>query len=143
MAIPAPEPGLVVNYSYLWHHEHAIGREEGRKDRPCVVVLCVEIDDDDSTLVTVLPVTHRQPADSRMAVEIPQRVKHYLGLDEDRSWIVISEGNEFTWPGYDLRKLPRSQRYDFGFLPPRLFDQVLRAFVAFHRAGTARATRRT
>ena len=22
-------------------------------------------------------------------------------------------------PGYDLRKLPRSDRYDYGFLPPR------------------------
>jgi hypothetical protein len=143
MPIPTPEPGLVVNYAYLWHHEHEAGHEEGRKDRPCVIVLCIEKDDDGTTVVTVLPVTHRAPADSRMAVEVPQRVKRHLGLDDDRSWIVVSEGNEFVWPGYDLRKRPRSQRYDYGFLPPRLFEQMLKAFVAFHRAGAARTTRRT
>jgi hypothetical protein len=34
MPIPTPEPGLVISYAYLWHHEHEAGREEGRKDRP-------------------------------------------------------------------------------------------------------------
>jgi hypothetical protein len=43
-------------------------------------------------------------------------VKRHLGLDEDRSWIVVSEGNEFAWPGYDLRKRARSDRYDYGFI---------------------------
>jgi hypothetical protein len=39
MPIPTPEPGLVISYAYLWHHEHGAGREEGRKDRPSVIVL--------------------------------------------------------------------------------------------------------
>jgi hypothetical protein len=64
-------------------------------------------------------------------------VKRHLGLDDDRSWIVVSEGNEFLWPGYDLRKLPHSDRYDYGFLPPRFFDRVRDAFIAFYRAGKA------
>ena len=38
MALPSPEPGLVLNYAYLWHEEHRAGREEGRKDRPSVVI---------------------------------------------------------------------------------------------------------
>ena len=42
MAIPEPEQGLVINYTYLWHHEHAAGHEEGRKDRPSVIVLAVD-----------------------------------------------------------------------------------------------------
>jgi hypothetical protein len=42
MPIPSPEPGLVISYAYLWHHEHEAGREEGRKDRPSVIVLAVE-----------------------------------------------------------------------------------------------------
>jgi hypothetical protein len=39
MAIPTPEAGLVISYAYLWHHEHLAGQEEGRKDRPTVIVL--------------------------------------------------------------------------------------------------------
>jgi hypothetical protein len=61
-------------------------------------------------------------------------VKRHLGLDDQPSWIVVAEGNEFVWPGHDLRKRPRSQRYDYGFLPPRYFDVVRTAFVAYHRA---------
>jgi hypothetical protein len=141
MGIPTPEPGLVLNYAYLWHDEHRAGREEGRKDRPSVIVLCVEIND--ATIVTVLPITHAAPVDSRAAIEIPLPVKKHLGLDDARSWIVIAEGNEFVWPGYDLRKAPNRDAYEFGFLPPRLFDQVRDAFIAFHKAGQARTTSRT
>jgi hypothetical protein len=135
MPIPNPEPGLVISYAYLWHHEHLAGQEEGLKDRPSVIVLAVEREADGATSVTVLPITQSAPAATASAVEIPLPVKRHLGLDEDRSWIVVTEGNEFLWPGYDLRKLPQEDRYDYGFLPPRLFDQVLKAFVAWHKAG--------
>jgi hypothetical protein len=135
MPIPTPEPGLVISYAYLWHREHQGGQEEGRKDRPSVIVFAVERESDGATMVTVLPMTHSPPADPASAVEIPFAVKQHLGLDDARSWIVVAEGNEFLWPGYDLRRLPNSDRYDFGFLPPRLFDQVLKAFVSWHRRG--------
>src|SRR5665213_4512333 len=95
MAIPTPEAGLVISYAYLWHQEHQAGQEEGRKDRPSVVVLVAKHDDDGATIVTVLPVTHSAPADPNAAVEIPRLVKRHLGLDDDRSWIVVAEGNEF------------------------------------------------
>ena len=42
MAIPTPEPGLVISYAYLWDHEAQRGQEEGRKDRPCVIALAFE-----------------------------------------------------------------------------------------------------
>jgi hypothetical protein len=142
MPIPNPEPGLVISYAYLWHHEHQAGREEGQKDRPSVIILAVEREADGAVIVTVLPITHSPPTDPALAVEIPLPVKRYLGLDDDRSWIVVAEGNEFLWPGYDLRKRPYSDRYDYGFLPPRFFDQVLDAFVACHRTGQRRLTPR-
>jgi hypothetical protein len=53
MPIPNPEPGLVMSYAYLWHHEHDAGREEGQKDRPCVIVLAVEREADGEMMVTV------------------------------------------------------------------------------------------
>jgi len=131
--IPTPEPGLVISYAYLWHHERKAGRVEGRKDRPSVIVLAVERPANDTTVVVVLPITHTQPADPAAAIEIPGAVKHHLGLDHERSWIVVAEGNEFDWPGYDLRKIGRSDRYDYGFLPPRFFRQVIETLTAWHR----------
>lgn len=138
-----PEPGLVISYSYLWHREHEAGQEEGRKDRPSVVVLAIERETDDAAVVTVLPITHSPPVHPTTAIEIPAPVKRHLGLDANRSWIVVSEGNEFLWPGYDLRKIPKADRYDYGFLPPRFFNQVLAAFVACYRTGEAQSTSRT
>jgi len=41
MPLPEPEPGLVISYSYLWHYERAAGVEEGRKDRPCVILVAI------------------------------------------------------------------------------------------------------
>jgi hypothetical protein len=134
MPIPTPEAGLVISYAYLWSFEHEAGWEEGRKDRPSVIVLTVEREADDTTIVTVLPITHSPPANPADAIEIPTVVKRYLGLDDHRSWIVLKEGNEFIWPGYDLRKIGRADRYDYGFLPPRFFDRVLAAFMAWHGA---------
>jgi hypothetical protein len=87
MPILNPEPGLVISYSYLWHHEHRAGRDEGQKDRPSVIVLAVEREADAAIVVTVLPITHSPPLDPASAIEIPVPVKRHLGLDDDRSWI--------------------------------------------------------
>lgn len=141
MPIPTPEAGLVISYAYLWHSEHQAGRDEGRKDRPSVIVLAVERAAE--TTVIVLPITHSAPKDPADAIEIPAPIKRHLGLDEAHSWIVVSEGNEFDWPGYDLRKIPGSDRYDYGFLPPRFFATVLAAFQAWHQANKGRVTART
>jgi mRNA-degrading endonuclease toxin of MazEF toxin-antitoxin module len=75
MPIPTPEPGLVISYAYLWHHEREAGRQEGRKDRPSVIVLAIERPRNDTTVVVVLPITHAPPADPAGAVEIPAAVK--------------------------------------------------------------------
>ena len=136
-AIPTPEPGLVIGYAYLWRRERQEGRDEGLKDRPSVIVLAVERDADGATIVTVLPITHSAPFQPGDAVELPAAIKRHLGLDAERSWVVVSEGNEFLWPGYDLRKVGRQDRYDYGFLPPRFFNQVLAAFLNLHPRGKA------
>jgi hypothetical protein len=142
MAITSPEAGLVVSYAYLWHHEHLAGHEEGLKDRPAVIVLATRQTDAASVEVTVLPVTHRSPDNANWAIEIPPPVKRHLGLDDSRSWIIVAEGNEFMWPGYDLRKIVGTDRYDYGFLPPRFFRQVLRAFDKLRREGISGAISR-
>jgi hypothetical protein len=138
MPIPTPEPGLVISYAYVWEYEAQRGQEEGRKDRPCVIALAVERQTTGETLVTVLPVTHKAPDVTAAALEIPPGVKRHLGLDFQRSWIVVSEGDQFVWPGYDLRKVPGTDFYDYGFLPPRLFREVMAAFRSWQREHKAK-----
>jgi hypothetical protein len=144
MSLPEPEAGLVIRYAYLWKSEHDQGREEGVKDRPCAIVLAATASDD-STKVTVLPVTHTPPADPRLAIEIPAITKRRLGLDDKQSWIIVSEGNEFVWPGPDLRPRPGQDlaSVSHGFLPPNLFREVLARFLACAKAGRAARISRT
>jgi len=142
MAIPTPEPGLVISYAYLWNYEAQGGREEGYKDRPCVILLALQRQQDGETLVTVLPITHRPPQDEGGAVELPRAIKKHLGLDDARSWVVVSEGDQFVWPGYDLRKARGGESYDYGFLPPSFFRSVLIAFRAWHKTHKAALTPR-
>ena len=142
MALPTPEPGLVISYAYLWDREAQDGQEEGRKDRPCVIALAVQRQQGGETWVVVLPVTRSPPNDAASAVEIPPAVKRQLGLDDARSWVVVSEGDQFVWPGYDLRKVRGGEDYDYGFLPPRFFQSVLTAFRVWHKAHKATLTTR-
>ncbi len=62
MALPKPECGLVISYSYLWRRESEAGQVEGSKNRPCVIVLAVRRADD-AEIVTVAPITHAPPPD--------------------------------------------------------------------------------
>jgi hypothetical protein len=133
----------VIRYSYLWHREAAEGHEEGRKDRPCAVVLAVQVTDEE-TRIFVLPITHAPPA-GRDALEIPAAVKPRLGLDTERSWIVLDEFNDFIWPGPDLRFLPGKgpESVVYGFLPPRLLRVVRDRFLAAVRTKRAARVART
>ena len=121
MEIPRPEPGLVVHFNYLWNREHERGRDEARYPRPCAVILSYRRTADGTLVVLLAPITHSQPDD--LAVEIPRAVKAHLGLDDARSWVVLGEVNETAWPGYDLQPNARGE-YAYGFLPPRLFNQI-------------------
>ena len=143
MAFPEPRPGLVISYAYLWHREHRFGREEGVKDRPCVVIFALWKAATGDTIVRVVPVTHSPPDNPATAVELPQAVKRHLGLDDGRSWIVIDEVNEFTWPGFDLRPIARStDSFSYGFLPPRLFNALTARLAAVWADGQGKATPR-
>ena len=128
MSLPEPEPGLVIRYSYLWLREHEAGKEEGSKDRPCAIVIN-QFHNVGQNFVVVVPITHSPPLKHQQAIEIPYNVKQHLGLDSDRSWIVIEESNVFRWPGPDLARDQTSGKVDYGFLPPRFFDEIRRKFV--------------
>ena len=143
MALREPVPGLVICYAYLWRDEALRGQEEGRKDRPCVIVLSVE-EADGRKVVTVAPVTHAPPTHPESAVEIPAATKQRLGLDSERSWVVVADLNRFVWPGVDLRPIRRgSSTYSYGLLPTAFYHQVRDRVIALARAGRAAVTPRS
>jgi len=145
MALPKPVPGLVIRYSYLWHSEYRQGRDEGQKDRPCAIIAAIRTDEDGDERVLVLPVTHSPPDRPDLAVEIPANVKQRLKLDEAHSWVMLSEWNEFVWPGPDLRRLPGAGEASvaYGMLPPSLYAIIRDRFLAQVGARAAQRVRRT
>lgn len=143
MALPDPEPGLVIGYAYLWRNQALSGLEEGRKDRPCVIVLSVQ-NVDGRTIVTVAPITHTPPDKPEFAVEIPPETKRRLRLDGERSWIIAGDLNRFIWPGVDLRPAARgSKTYAYGLLPPNTYREIRDKVLALARAGRGALTPRS
>ncbi len=134
--------GHVLRYSYLWHWQYLEGRDDGDKDRPVLVLAIVSMLEDGSPVVRVLPITHVPPKDLTQAVELPVLVKRRLGMDEERSWIILSESNRFASPGPDLRPAATDSGY-LGPLPPALFQTVKRRFVELARRGSHKVAARS
>ena len=137
MDYPVPEPGLVIRYSYLWKREADLGQLEGQKDRPCVVVLCVE-EVDGQRVVTVAPITHAAPQDPVRAIELTANTRRRLGLDGEKNWIMATELNSFVWPGPDL--VPTSSgEYAYGVLPAVVFEALRTKILAAEADALVRA----
>jgi hypothetical protein len=134
--IGEPKVGFVLRYAYLWHDEFLHAEDAGRKDRPCVLIVATSrLDAEGRMSVRVLPITHSVPNDPEATIEIPPATKLRLGLDGERSWIVLSEGNSFVWPGPDVRPVPnkRPPTIYYGPLPPKLFRIVVTRLVELAR----------
>ena len=80
------------------------------------------------------PITHSEPGPEDQAIEIPPTVKQRLGLDDQRSWVMIDEVNETGWPGYDLQPDARGE-YAYGYIPPALFKRIRDGIVGVVREG--------
>ena len=141
MVLPDPKPGLVIRYDYLWRHDVAAGRDQGKTRPACLVAAS-----DPAALpryVILLPITHTPPASNSEAIEIPLRVKQALGLDEAPSWVVLSEHNVDEWPNGGLSPVPgRSDTFSHGFIPPGLFAQIKARFLELANARKSHTIRR-
>lgn len=123
MSLPLPQSGQVIRYAYLWWNEARAGREDGTKNRPCSIVL-TRISTAGRTVAYVVPITHTPPGNNEDGVELPLATKQRLALDMERSWIITTELNHFTWPGPDLRPTAAGE-YIHGYLPEKLMRLVL------------------
>jgi hypothetical protein len=110
-----PGIGLVIRHAYLWWNEARAGREEGLKDRPCVIVHMRE-NEYHETEVYISPITHVPPENPERAMEVPKATRKRLGLDAEPSWIITTEINRFIWPGPDIRSVPGGGSA-YGLLP--------------------------
>ena len=134
MTFPAPLPGLVIRYAFLWSGEAASGATEGRKDRPCAIVVAAPRSETGGTRVVVVPITHTAPDDPGTSIPIPAQVRVDLGLDTAPSWVRLDELNVFAWPGYDLRTIPGTETIVYGPLPKPLFERIRTGVIALDRA---------
>ena len=146
MPLPAPEPGLVVHYGFVWAGPGRVRAADAGKDRPCLIVdvartLEPNLAGRAVTRVVYLPISHLGPGPGETAIPIPPRVAAHLELSGPTWWLYTSYANEDDWP-FDLaRRLGAEERFDDGFVPPRLVEQVAADFAAFVKRG-GRALRR-
>lgn len=141
MAFPEPKPGLVIRYDYLWTHEAASGRDQG-KTRPACLVAAT-----DSAVrpryVVLLPITHTPPSSDIVGIEIPVNVKKAIGLDDDPSWVIVSEHNIDEWPNGGLSPIPGSPTdFSYGFVPPGLFAKIKARFLELAKSKKSGVVRR-
>lgn len=145
MKLPPPRRGTVIRYAYLWADEQQREREEGRKERPVLVLALSVVRNDDVTEVLVVAITHSAPSRESDAVALPAAVKRQLGLDTSPAWIVTTEANAFLWPGPDLRPVPKRKPSTviYGEIPEPLLRKVARSFLVNRERQRARLVRRT
>ncbi|CDZ73804.1 Hypothetical protein NGAL_HAMBI2610_54360 [Neorhizobium galegae bv. orientalis] len=141
MAFIEPKPGLVVRYDYLWTHEAAAGRDQG-KDRPTCLVAASD-SSAQPRFVMLLPITHTPPSGGTVGIEIPAKVTRAIGLDDEPSWVIVSEHNIDEWPSAGLSPVPgKSREFSYGYIPPGLFAIIKAKFLELAKAKRSPSVRR-
>lgn len=89
----APKAGNVLRYPYLWARQAEHGETEGRKTRPCAVILSLKAGSGQTEL-RLCAVTTQPPHSGTHAVEVPEIEKRRAGLDSDVPlWVIVDEHN--------------------------------------------------
>jgi hypothetical protein len=141
LVIPEPEPGLVIQFNYLWRREHDEGRDNARYPRPCAIILSLDRAGDGEITVLVAAITHANPREGAAAIPMPPAVKRHLGLDEAQSWVIVDEVNEFIWPGHDLA-LNAKGELAYGFIPRAFYERIRIGVLAAAAEGRLGRVRR-
>jgi hypothetical protein len=132
MALPNPERGLIIHYSYVFHaRTRNIG--DAGKNRPCLIVAVFPDPDDKlKTGVLYLPISHSPLGADDAGIELTADAKYAAGLDGARQWVLVSQGNQDTWPE-DIANLPgRPGEFVYGFMPPATFRAIQLAFAGLY-----------
>jgi hypothetical protein len=88
-----PKAGDVLRYPYLWARQADVGETEGRKPRPCAVVLAITARPG-KTELRLCAVTTQPPQPNTRAIPVPDTEKRRAGLDAHIPlWVIIDEHN--------------------------------------------------
>lgn len=140
-----PKPGLVIRYDFLWKEEEREGYSEGRKDRPCAIIVTTTPKDDGHRDVILCPITHSPPKIGESAVEIPYKMARHLKLDDEQCWIKTHQVNTVIW---DKDHLPfgvtpaHKNQWAFGLLHKTLSMQAFNQVYDNNRKRTLKNVRR-
>jgi mRNA-degrading endonuclease toxin of MazEF toxin-antitoxin module len=140
---PAPQVGLVIRYDFLWSHERERGYDAGAKERPCVIVTAVVSGEAGEMRVLVAPITHSTPRDDAVAIEIPSKIKHHLGLDSERSFIIANEANSLSWDDPGIVPAVPGENWVYGRLPRGLYLALRDAMLSLVKARALKTATRT
>ena len=100
------------------------GYEEGAKERPCLIVTAIVRKETGDTEVLVVPSTHGPPREGTVAIEIPYKVGRYLGLDDERSYIIANEANSVSWEDPGIVPVRPGNQWAYGLIPKGLYNQL-------------------
>ena len=92
----------------------------------------------------MLPITHSRPTKDVEAIEIPAAVSRKAGLDAASSWVILSEFNEFVWPGFDLARIPgrNPPTVAYGYLTQGFFSKLRNRWLELDTAAKSRGVPR-
>jgi hypothetical protein len=125
---------LVIRYDYLWTAEASAGHAQG-KDRPACLVAASD-SGRNPRFVVLLPITHTAPSGKTVGIEIPEAVRRALGLDDARSWVIVSEHNVDEWPNAGISPiLGKRGVFAYGYVTPGLFAQIKAKFLELSEQG--------
>jgi hypothetical protein len=143
VAIPTPNKGALIWFSYLWAKDYLAGQIHGRKTRRCIVLASSQSAPPYGPVrVVVCPITHTEPEDLSTAIEISLSDAVACGLDDCTSWVIVNDVNHFIWPGYDTEADWTTGVYEIGHLAPLLFDQITERFRELRKLGRLKAVSR-
>ncbi|MBW7922977.1 MAG: hypothetical protein H3C51_12880 [Rubellimicrobium sp.] len=130
MPLPAPRPGLVIGYEFLYREDAAAGRENAARPHPCAIVLVVG--DHPGERVSVVAISHSPPAASAAHdyMRLTAADARQMGLDSGDHWVNLRDINSFDWPGYDLKPIAPGRSYVFGRMGRTAFERLVAALRA-------------
>ena len=121
----------MVRFDFLWKEEEEQGHIDGKKDRPCAIILATKPNAEGAQEVILGPITHSPPHEGETGMEIPEKLAHHLKLDDDQSWVKTHQVNTVAW---ERDRLPygivpaHKGEWIFGKLPQsfakKIFKQI-------------------
>jgi hypothetical protein len=80
------------------------------------------------------PITHTEPTPPSVGIEISSEDSKESGLDDQRSWVIVSEVNKVSWSSGRFERT-NFGKWEYGELPEQVMMAIREAIVARVSAG--------